>query len=200
MNTVNKKLLIILTTLIVLGIGVVIASWVFWRRPISESPPQNQPSPPAVVSTASSSIPSQTNGTDSMKIYTNSEFGFEFQYPENWSFHENTFYSPFSKFNLVGTSPEENGLPDPITPSIVVNIVTPDFADGSSTSFKNLNASTSIVIVAGVKVTKYEYEFENLPRIAVASLPLDEYRVLLGASKEYEDILNQVIASFKFLK
>jgi len=159
---------------------------------------QNQPAFP-IAPAASSASPTQTDSAGNVKTYTNTEFGFEFQYPENWTFHKNTFGGPFSKFNLVGASPKEKGHPDPISPSLLVNIVAPDFADRTSISLKNLNASTSAVIVAGVKGTKYEYEFENTPQIGI-DLPSGEYRLLLGANKKYENIFNQILASFKFLK
>lgn len=188
----NKILVIIL---VALGIIIAFSVWFFLQYNQIKNQAQILGKP---INTTSSQT-SQTT-TSSLKTYRNEQYGFEFQYPEDWSFYPNTFSSPFSKFNLIGASLEENSIPDPITPSIVINIVTPDFADRTSMSFKKLNASTSIIIVAGVKVTKYEYEFENLPRIAVVSLPLDKYRMLLGASKKYEDVFNQMILTFKFTK
>jgi hypothetical protein len=135
---------------------------------------------------------------DGSQIYKNIEFGFEFQYPIDWSLHPNTFSSPFSKFNLIGSTPEEK-VPNTIIPSFLVNIVTPDFATRAAISFKNLNASISPVVVAGINGTKYEYEFESTQRISIV-LPFGEYFMILGAKKEYEDIFNQIITSVKFLK
>ncbi len=144
---------------------------------------------------------STSNGTNNqqseLQKYINTEYGFEFEYPENWKLEENSFYSPFSKFNLQGDSSAENY--NPFSPSFIVNIVTPDFADRAVVSFRNMNARTSIVIIAGTQGIKYEYEFESVPRIAI-DLPFSEYRMLLGADRAQEDIFNQTLASFKFLK
>jgi len=129
-----------------------------------------------------------------MKTYKNTEFGFEFQYPKGWTFHENTFGSPFSKFNLVGASPEENGLPDPIDSPLLINIVTPDFANKAFYDLKGSN-----ITIAGISGKKYEYEYEGVSEIGI-DLPFGEYHMLLGAKKGYEDIFNQILASFKFLK
>lgn len=138
------------------------------------------------------------SATSALKTYRNEEYGFEFQYPENWTFHANTFYSPFSKFNLVGASPEENGRPNPIVSPLLINIVTPDFAERAVMNRKNLGAIETDIVVGGVNGRKYEYT-ENVAKISI-DLLFREYRMILGADKKYEDIFNQILASFKFLK
>jgi len=173
MKTLNKKLLFVLIILIVPA-GL-FASFVYkYKQPSTSTP----------------TIPV-------LKTYHNEEFGFEFQYPADWTLHPSVLKNPLSKFELIGTAPEEK-VPNTIIPSILVNIVTPDFADRASISFKNLNASTSTVIVGGVEGTKYEYEFESIPQIAIV-LPFGEYRMILGARKEYEGVFNQILSTFQFL-
>lgn len=132
----------------------------------------------------------------SLRVYRNEKFGFEFQYPNGWTFHENTFYSPFSKFNLVGASPEENSHPDPLAPSLLINIVMPDFADRAFYDLKNVASETN---VGGIMGSKYEYEYERSPKIAII-LPFGQYKMILGAYKIYENIFNQILATFKFLE
>ena len=193
----SRKSLLVGIILMVLGIMVAVILWVFGRRAAQKPPSQNSV-PPTVPSVVSSST-EQASSTDGTKTYTNSEFGFEFQYPEGWSFYASTFYSPFSKFNLVGASQKENGSPDPIDPSILVNVVTPDFVDRAVISRRNLSATTTDVIVAGVRGVKYEYVFEGTPQVDV-DLPLGQYKMILGAKKQYENIFNQILASFRFLK
>jgi hypothetical protein len=80
-----------------------------------------------------------------------------------------------------------------------VHIVTPEFADNAIANFENLNGSSSIIAVAGVRGIKYEYEYSGIPRIAI-DIPFGEYRLLLGADKDFEGVFNQIISSFKFLK
>ena len=141
----------------------------------------------------------QASSTDNIKIYRNTEWGFEFQYPEDWSFHANTFGSPFSKFNLVGASPEENGHPNPILPSIVINIATPDFAERAILSIQNLGATTSSLFVDGVRVTQYVYSFEGGASMDVI-VPHGSATFIFGAIPGYKTVFNQILATFKFLK
>ena len=187
-----KKFLLLLSVVLIGALAFV--DWHTWNKkpvPVSPSP---------IVPSAPNPAPIAITPQPGFKLYHNAELGFEFQYPETWTFHPNTFGSPFSKFNLVGASPEENGFPDPITPSIVINIVTPDFADRAVINFKNLNASTLVTTVADIKVTKYEYEFEGLPRIAVVGLMISKDRILFGGGKKYINVFNQILTTFKFLK
>lgn len=139
----------------------------------------------------------QANNDLEVKTYRNTEFGFEFEYPQNWKLEENSFHSPFSKFNLEGNSSAKYYNPE--KPAFLANIVTPDFADRAIISFKNLNASTSIVTIASTKGVKYEYEFEGATQIGIV-LSFGEYRMIFGTEKKYESIFNQILASFKFLK
>lgn len=136
---------------------------------------------------------------DNTKIYHNEEFGFEFQYPEDWIIQKNTFYSPFSKFNLVGAPINNDYLLYAPSSPFLINIVTTDFADRVIISRKNLDAITSNVTVSNIEGVKYEYKFENIPTISI-DISTGKHRIILGAMKQYEGVFNQIISSFKFLK
>ena len=43
------------------------------------------------------------------------------------------------------------------------------------------------------------YKYEGTQNISI-DIPFGEYRILLGATKEHEDVFNQIISSFKFLE
>jgi len=133
-----------------------------------------------------------TSTAPGTRTYRNTKYGFEFRYPEDWKFEENTFYGPFSKFNLVGSPAIGGHLPDPI----VINIVTPDFAEHAFSGFEK---TTSSATVAGVRGVQYEYQYEGLPEVAIV-LPFGQYRMLLGVKKQYENVFHQILASLKFLK
>src|SRR3989344_566707 len=194
LNPGHKKLLFLF---VVIALGLIVA-WLLIEyqptqkelvpSPISTSTPQSPTVSTPVVSTST---------VQKFQTYRNEEFGFEFQYPEDWSFHVNTFGGPFSKFNLVGASPEENGLPNPLAPSILINIVTPDFADRAVMSRRNAGAIESDFIVDGIPAKKYEYT-SNFPKVSI-DFPFREFRMILAASIEYEDVFNRVLSSFKFI-
>ncbi len=181
-----KKVLfyVIIFTIVLIGWVIVKNRTVQDQLPSSITP---APSPTSSVQASSA--------TSDLKTYTNKEWGFEFKYPNNWTFHENTFYSPFSKFNLVGAPLREDYQ---LNSPILVNIVTSDFADRAVVSRKNLGATTSDVVIAGIQGEKYEY-MEELPKISI-DIPFGEYRIILGTEKQYKDVFSQILASFKFTK
>jgi hypothetical protein len=83
---------------------------------------------------------------------------------------------------------------------VVMNVVTPDFADRAYSNFdKTPGVTTSKITIAGQIVNEYVYVDENLTHIDI-DLPFKENRVLLGSIKQYETVFNGIIASFKFLK
>ena len=142
---------------------------------------------------------SQIPNSSKIKIYSNKDWGFEFQYPEElWIFRINTFSSPFSKFHLIGAPLSEEGLIYAPNTPFIINIVTLDFADNFVRNMEVSKASESDIVVAGLKGKKYEYE-ENVSEIGI-DIPFGQYHMILGATKEYEDVFNQILASFKFLK
>ena len=189
----NKYFLIILLLVIISMIVLAIYSRLFYNTTEESSVIKNYPKNyPERQIVEGSSIMS------ALKTYHNEEYGFEFQYPENWTLHADTFYSPFSRFNLVGASPEENGRPNPIASPLLINIVTPDFAEGVVVNRKNLGAMETDIVVGGINGKKYEY-IENIVKISI-DLPFGEYKMILGADKKHEDVFNQILTSFKFLK
>lgn len=83
-------------------------------------------------------------------------------------------------------SSEENGLPDPLAPSLLVNIVTLDFADRAFYDLKNTALETNM---GGIMGLKYEYEYEGLPKIAIVAHtdePLHYFKPKLLSDTELE--------------
>ncbi|MEK7174346.1 MAG: hypothetical protein AAB759_01675, partial [Patescibacteria group bacterium] len=165
-----------------------------------QSPP---PMPVAAISTSTAPItststaPTQATSTSETKIYRNEQWGFEFQYPINLIVRENTFGGYYSKFNVEIVAKQGKYL-DTV---LLVNVVLPEFADRT---FLSMSATTSTVIIAGISGIKYEYEFEGLPEVAIV-LPFEQYKVILGREgstmqHEYDNYVNQIFTSFKFLK
>jgi hypothetical protein len=183
-----KKTTIILISLSLLGILLAAVA----RKHVQQPPIQNPL--PAVVPITSSTTSLQASSTAEVKTYHNEEFGFEFQYPKSWKFEENSFGSPFSKFNLEGDSSAKDYNPD--MAALLINVVTPDFTEGQ---YANLKSVAQKISVGGVAGEKYEYIFESIPQVDII-LPLGQYKIILGTAGRHIDIFNQIVATFKFLK
>ncbi|OIP79317.1 MAG: hypothetical protein CO002_03625 [Candidatus Portnoybacteria bacterium CG_4_8_14_3_um_filter_44_10] len=191
----NKKIVvgIILLALILLVVGLV-CGWLFFSKqkelPTTEtSSPNNEEQQTATTLSAAT-----TSSTLTLKTYRNEEYGFEFQYPEDWAVEENYFVNYYSEFNLkvVPTNERHSSFP------IGINIVLPEFIDKS---FGGIEKTTSNIILDGVQGIKYEYNFEDRKEIAVI-LPMGDSRIIIGTddSEQYMEILDQIVSSFKFLK
>lgn len=189
----NHRKLLFLFIVIILGL---ISAWIFIKyRPIQKEP---LPVPISTSTPHSPAVPVPTSTvskgtTPETKIYRNEEWGFEFQYPKDLIIRENTFGSYYSRFNLkIFTK-----IGEQFDPAFLVNIVLPEFVENS---FKNLKKTTSEVIIDGIFGVKYQYDF-NDRKETVIILPFNEYQLILGVYyEEYENVFNQILASFKFLR
>ena len=179
----HKKYLFALLLLIIISISSVV---IWWFLNLNHQTNNEQ-----LGQTTTPSDQNETQGQN--KTYRNTEFGFEFQYPQDWEVKENTFGSYYSKFNLVVN-------PKAVRSSnftVSINIVLPEFPERS---FQNVEKTATEVTVDGVSGVKYQYEFESSQETAIV-LPLGEYKVILGTDNEqYVDTFNQVLSTFKFLE
>jgi len=195
MKTINKKILYFL----VIVIFVVIISVIYL---ILSKQPSQKPIPntnPSATTNTTATTSSQTDNTSETKIYKNTEFGFEFQYPEKWVIvREDKSVNYYSKLLLEISAPEIFNNEKRFDSAFLVNIVLPEFIRG----FDGLGKNTSEITVDSIKGVKYEYIFNDFPETTVI-LPFGELKMILGTgggSKQYLDEFNQILASFKFLK
>lgn len=188
MPVIQKKYLLLVFSLVVAS--VLFMGW-RWSWQVQQPKVLNSLPPPATSAGSSTSTP-QVSSTNNTKTYTNTEFGFEFQYPVNWSLQENVFYSPYSKFNLMSWPTEEKL--NSFDPPLLINVVTPDFVESG---FHSLTSSD--FTVAGVLGKEYEYTHDGLSEIDIV-LPLKDNIVILGANSQYKTSFNQIISTLKFLK
>lgn len=184
----NRKNILIITLASLLALSLILVGVFVYQRWQSNKKPaeQNLPTPTPTISP-------QATTTEGMKIYRNEEWGFEFQYPQDWTVEENDFFNYYSKFNLKAAPINEMHSRFPF----IINIVSPEFIK----SFNGIEKTISDIIVDGVRGIKYEYDLEASKEIAVI-LPLGDFQMIIGTdnSELYSNIFNQILASFKFLK
>lgn len=134
-----------------------------------------------------------TSSLPGFKTYRNEEWGFQFEYPRGFIIEENYFSGYYSKFNLYILDKINDG----VELAFLVNIVLSEFAERS---FSGLDKKTKEIIVDGVPGVEYEYKI-NERREKIAIFPFGDYKLILGIHyKEYENLYEQVLSTFKFLK
>lgn len=175
------------------ALATIIMSLWFFSKP-KVTPPPLSPPLPASATTTPVAPPAQPSSTNGMKTYTNNEYRFAFQYPGDWIIENNSFGGYYSKFLLMVAPKIGQKTYFPV----YVHVVLPIFADQT---FLRANPVTSTVTIGGVLGIKYENEFEGVPEVAIV-LPLEQYKIIVGTTdrQDYEDVFNQILASFKFLK
>jgi hypothetical protein len=199
MSTSKKHILLLIV--VALALLAVAGFWIATQQstmPPILLPPTSQQSGTSSLSGAVGTSTDVANNdkatsTSGLQHYRNEEWGFEFEYPEEWEVIEKTFFSHYSKFNLV-VRPKIGWYK--VFP-LSVNIVLPEFPERS---FANTEKETSEVVVSGVSGVQYKYQFEDSSETAVI-LPLGKYKIIIGTDDErYQQIFNQFLSSFKFVE
>lgn len=166
---------------------------------IAQSIPNPTNTTPTVIAssttTTSAVVSTSTESHLGMKLYRNDQWGFEFWYPARWEWKENAFGSPTSKFNL--TLWKVNGVNT--FQDEILNVVTPQMADSAIYAWLAQHATTTPIIVDGKEVIEYRGSFVTAPAVQV-EIPLGELRILIGFEPDHEKDLNNILASFRFIK
>jgi len=184
--TITTKPKIILILFCVGGIILLIVSAAFaW---ISQKPAQ------PIDNIPNSSINNNPVNIDGSKLYRNEEWGFEFQYPKDWQILQPAFGSAVSKFNMDVVPPVRH-LPDPIR----INILPNDWIARVQNTFEVEKIIPSKITISGVDGLRYDHKSEGLSQIDYL-FSRKTYWVVVGGKKQYEDVLNQVLSTLKFLK
>jgi len=131
---------------------------------------------------------------DGLQLYRNEEWGFKFQYPKDWQIRQPAFGSAVSKFNM-DVEPLFPHLPHPIT----INILPNDWIERVQKNFESRDIAPSEIQVGGIEGLGYEHTSEGLSQIDYL-FPRGEYWIVVGGKKQYKDVLDGVITTFKFLK
>lgn len=157
--------------------------------------PQTQTSNTTIIS---STTQQQTiSNHPGMKLYRNEQWGFEFWYPEEWEWEENTWGNPRSKFNLTLAKIDGKNTND----LSGINITTPEFI---TSSYQDLREKSEIITVDGVKSFKYKYiqdpvQYTDviIPINASTSIIIGD--AIIGLKSDDRQGFNQILSTFKFL-
>lgn len=192
MNTKTKNWLFVIISCAVVGFLAADIIWEFRKQQDEKQPPAYYPQQ-AATSTALSTSPIQ-EVDNTTKTYRNTEWGFEFQYPKNWTVKEDSFVSYYSKFNVIVAPSAQRHSAFPA----LVNVVLPT---AINSHFFNAGAATSTVEVGGLSGIKYVDKFEGAPETSIV-LPFGDYKIILGTDNNdsYTNVFNQIVSTFKFLK
>ena len=127
-----------------------------------------------------------------LKFYRNDEFGFEFWYPEGWRVEENTFGSPFSKFNMAVQPPTVRDMFEPFS----INIVTPDFVERG---FSDMRDMAKPINIDGIQGLEYEFVTDGVVHQTAVIIPLGEYRMILATQEKYQEVFDRISLTIKFI-
>ncbi len=125
------------------------------------------------------------------QTYRNDEWGIAFNYPNDWEVLENTFRSNSSLFNVIIQPISGNYLPRPLFISL-----TPA-SWGESTIKKYYNQDSNGKRIEISNINSYYFESFDMGLLLYAYfVPVNNtYWINVAGKKEYEETLNQILAS-----
>jgi hypothetical protein len=171
--------------IVVLGIGI---STYWWLK---ADPSVTEPTP-ADITEQPDKQPVATDTAPAVQTYQNDEWGIAFEYPNDWEIREPAFYSTVSKLNLSVEPKKGRKYPE----TILVNITQKDWMEKAMLKMKSDGIVFEPVLVANFDAFRFESSYEGLPQIDYLILVNDSYWINIAGKKEYEDVLNQMLASF----
>ncbi len=131
--------------------------------------------------------------TPGYRRYENEEWGFAFEYPEDWLVKENYFENYYSQFNILVTPITESRWDDPI----LINIVTPDFVRSSFLAYQDQKTAT---VFKGRKADMYNYEWQEMGMTDFIVPNFGNYSLILGSNEYYETEFAHFLDTFEFLE
>lgn len=129
--------------------------------------------------------------TPGFKYYSNEEWGFAFEYPDDWEVYEAYFGSPYSKFNAVvlPVARGHRGMP------ILINVVLPEFVSGSFATYQDQKTT---FMFKDREADLYRYEWREKDETTIVT-SFGEYSLILGSNHYYEEEFEHFFDTFEFL-
>ncbi len=173
-------------TLLILGGG---ATYYWWTLPDKTQDEavvtiDSTPSTPAIEKMPETELTHQT--------YQNKDWGITFEYPNDWEIKTPAFYSTVSKLNLSIDPKIDKKYPD----TILINITPKEWIINALKKIDARGIQTTDSNVYGFKALKMEDQDMGIATISYLVLINDSYWIDISGRKEYEDVLDQVLASF----
>ncbi len=129
------------------------------------------------------------------QIYHNKEWGFAFEYPEGWKIRENVIMAVTSLFSVYVEPEQGKHLPRPV----FINVVTSDWGK-LVISRRSEERIKDQVKVGGMLAHRHESSDMSIPMESYFLPVNDTYWINIAGKHEYEDVLEQVVSSFRFIE
>ncbi|USN89023.1 MAG: hypothetical protein H6780_01205 [Candidatus Nomurabacteria bacterium] len=181
----SKSLLTFVLILVIIG-----AAWWVWHE-MSDSAVEVEIGTNQTATTSPEEFV-EIETTD-VNIYRNEDWGFQFEYPQEWEVREPAFVSGVSLFNMaIGPAPA-NG--------ITINITPKNWIEGAMTKMKARGVVFEEIFLDGKSAYKtYDKDGWSRPAILTLVLVSDEYWIDITGISKYEEEYNQIIESFEFIE
>lgn len=140
------------------------------------------------TTTVTKTIPSEESN---QQTYRNDEWGITFNYPNDWVIRQPAFGSTVSKLNFSVEPKEGRKYPE----TILFNITPKLWIENAMVKMKKDGIVFSDTEVSGLKAIRFESSYEGMPQIDYLILVNNTYWINVAGKKEYEETLNQVLAS-----
>lgn len=174
--------------IVVLVIGVFAYYW--WSN-IDQSISKEEVS--VIADSISTTTETKTISSEEFEhqIYRNDEWGITFNYPNDWVIRQPAFGSKVSKLNFSVEPKEGRKYPE----TILFNITPKSWIENAMVNMKKDGIVFSDTEVSDLKAIRFESSYEGMPQIDYLILVNNTYWINVAGKKDYEETLNQVLAS-----
>jgi hypothetical protein len=156
---------------------------------VNPAVPQGEPLRDAVATTPVAEVNIVPNATE--QLYRNEEWGITFSYPSDWVIKEPAFGSAVSLFNFSIEPEKSRKYPE----TILFNITPKAWIENAITKMQMDGIIFSNTKISGLDAIRFESSYEGMLQIDYLILVNDTYWINVAGKKDYEETLNQVLAS-----